>query len=64
MKNVRDKLNLKPGDKILMEMMENTAFIRPLGKTSETMKGIKEEDKDATELLREFCWKLQLNFQF
>jgi AbrB family looped-hinge helix DNA binding protein len=57
-KEVRDKLKLKPGDKILMEATEYAAIIKPLKKPSESMKGIGKEMKaklgniSAAELLK------------
>lgn len=56
-KEVRDKLELEPGDRILVEVQEHLAVIRPLRKPSETMRGIGKETKNklgdisATELL-------------
>jgi len=44
-KEVRDKLELQPGDRVLVEMMERAAVIKPLGKPSETMRGIGKETK-------------------
>jgi AbrB family looped-hinge helix DNA binding protein len=44
-KNIRDKLKLEPGDKVLMEVTEHVAIIRPLKKPSESMKGIGKETK-------------------
>ncbi|PIU58836.1 AbrB family transcriptional regulator, partial [Candidatus Bathyarchaeota archaeon CG07_land_8_20_14_0_80_47_9] len=38
-KDIRDKLKLEPGDKVLMEATEHAAVIRPLKKPSESMKG-------------------------
>jgi len=57
-KEVRDKLELEPGDRILVEVKESLAVIRPLRKPSESMKGIGKETKSklgnisATELLK------------
>jgi len=57
-KDIRDKLKLEPGDKVLMEATEHAAVIRPLKKPSESMKGVGKETKSklgnisATELLR------------
>lgn len=57
-KDIRDKLDLEPGDKILMEVKEHAAVIRPLKKPSESMRGIGKETKSklgnisATELLK------------
>ncbi len=57
-KDVRDKLKLEPGDKVLMEATEHAAVIKPLKKPSESMKGIGKETKSklgnisATELLK------------
>lgn len=57
-KDVRDKLKLEPGDKVLMEATEHAAVIRPLKKPSESMKGVGKETKSklgnisATELLK------------
>jgi len=57
-KEVRDKLDLEPGDRVLVEVAEHFAVIRPLKKPSESMKGIGKETKSklgnisATELLR------------
>jgi len=39
-KEIRDKLGLEPGDKVLMEAMEHAAVIRPVRRPSESMKGI------------------------
>jgi AbrB family looped-hinge helix DNA binding protein len=56
-KEVRDKLELEPGDRVLVEVQEHLAVIRPLRKPSESMKGIGKETKNklgdisATELL-------------
>ncbi|MBS7644053.1 AbrB/MazE/SpoVT family DNA-binding domain-containing protein [Candidatus Bathyarchaeota archaeon] len=44
-KDVRDKLKLEPGDKVLMEATEHAAVIRPLKKPSESMRGIGKETK-------------------
>jgi AbrB family looped-hinge helix DNA binding protein len=58
-KEIRDKLGLEPGDKVLMEAMEHAAIIKPLKRPSESMKGIGKEAKarlgniSAAELLRE-----------
>ncbi|MDI6905655.1 MAG: AbrB/MazE/SpoVT family DNA-binding domain-containing protein [Candidatus Bathyarchaeia archaeon] len=57
-KDIRDKLKLEPGDKVLMEATEHAAVIRPLKKPSESMKGVGKETKSklgnisATELLK------------
>jgi AbrB family looped-hinge helix DNA binding protein len=57
-KDVRDKLKLEPGDKVLMEVTEHAAVIRPLKKPSESMRGVGKETKrklgniSATELLK------------
>ena len=57
-KEIRDKLDLEPGDKILMEVKEHAAVIRPLKNPSESMRGIGKETKSklgnisATELLK------------
>jgi AbrB family looped-hinge helix DNA binding protein len=57
-KEIRD-LGLEPGDKVLMEATEHAAFIRPVKRPSESMKGIGKEAKtklgniSAAELLRE-----------
>ena len=57
-KDIRDKLRLEPGDKVLMEATEHAAVIRPLKKPSESMKGIGKETKSklgnisTTELLK------------
>lgn len=56
-KEVRDKLKLEPGDKVLVEVKERLAVIKPLKKPSESMRGIGKEAKSklgnisATELL-------------
>ena len=56
-KEVRDKLELEPGDRVLVEVKERLAVIRPVRKPSESMKGIGKETKSrlenisATELL-------------
>lgn len=39
-KEVREKLEIGPGDKVVVEVKESVAFIRPLRKPSEAMKGI------------------------
>lgn len=39
-KHVRDKLNLKSGNKIIMEIVEDAVLIRPLEKPSESVRGI------------------------
>jgi AbrB family looped-hinge helix DNA binding protein len=44
-KDVRDKLKLEPGDKVLMEVTEHAAVIRPLKKPSESMRGVGKETK-------------------
>ena len=57
-KEIRDKLKLEPGDKVLMETTEHAAIIKPLKKPSESMKGIGKETKSklgnisAAELLK------------
>jgi AbrB family looped-hinge helix DNA binding protein len=57
-KDIRDKLKLEPGDKVLMEATEHAAVIRPLKKPSESMRGVGKETKSklgnmsATELLK------------
>ena len=57
-KDIRDKLKLEPGDKVLMEATEHAAVIRPLKKPSESMKGVGKETKSklgnisAAELLK------------
>jgi len=57
-KDIRDKLKLEPGDKVLMEATEHAAVIKPLKKPSESMKGVGKEIKSklgnisATELLK------------
>jgi AbrB family looped-hinge helix DNA binding protein len=57
-KDIRDKLKLEPGDKVLMEATEHAAVIKPLKKPSESMKGVGKETKSklgnisATELLK------------
>ena len=57
-KEVRDKLELEPGDRVLVEVKERLAVIRPLRKPSESMGGIGKETKSklgnicATELLK------------
>jgi len=57
-KEVRDKLELEPGDRVLVEVKERVAVIRPLRKPSESMRGIGKETKSklenisATELLK------------
>lgn len=56
-KKIRDKLDLEPGDKVLVEIIERFAVIKPLRKPSESMRGIGKETKRklgniaATELL-------------
>ncbi len=44
-KEVRDKLELEPGDRVLIEVKERLAFIKPLRKPSESMRGIGKETK-------------------
>jgi len=44
-KEVRDKLELEPGDRVLVEVMERLAVIKPLRKPSESMRGIGKEAK-------------------
>jgi len=44
-KEVRDKLNLKPGDRIIVEAREHAAIVRPLKKPSESMRGIGKRTK-------------------
>jgi len=44
-KEVRDKLKLEPGDRVLVEVMERLAVIKPLRKPSESMRGIGKEAK-------------------
>ena len=44
-KEVRDKLELEPGDRVLVEVKERVAVIRPLRKPSESMRGIGKETK-------------------
>jgi len=44
-KEVRDKLELEPGDRVLVEVMERLAVIKPLRKPSESMRGIGKETK-------------------
>jgi len=39
-KNVREILNLKPGDRIEIKVKDNFAILEPLRKPSESMKGI------------------------
>jgi AbrB family looped-hinge helix DNA binding protein len=57
-KDVRDKLKLETGDKVLMEVTEHAAVIRRLKKPSESMRGVGKETKSklgnisATELLK------------
>lgn len=56
-KEVRDELELEPGDRVLVEVKEHIAVIKPLKKPSESMRGIGKETKiklgnvSATELL-------------
>jgi len=57
-KEVRDKLDLETGDRVLIEVKEHLAVIRPLRKPSETMRGIGKTTKSilgdisATELIK------------
>lgn len=57
-KEVREKLDLGPGDRVLVEVAGHAAVIRPLEKPSESMRGIGKETKtklgnvSATELLQ------------
>ena len=44
-KEVRDKLNLKPGDRIIVEAREDAAIVRPLKKPSQSMRGIGKRTK-------------------
>ena len=44
-KEIRDKLKLRPGDRVLMEATEQTAVIKPLKKPSESMRGIGKDTK-------------------
>jgi len=44
-KEIRDKLNLKPGDRIIVEATEHAAIVRPLKKPSESMRGIGKRTK-------------------
>ncbi|MCD6431313.1 hypothetical protein DRO45_02100 [Candidatus Bathyarchaeota archaeon] len=44
-KEIREKLNLKPGDRIVIEAREHDAIVRPLKKPSESMKGIGKKTK-------------------
>ena len=44
-KEIREKLNLKPGDRIVVEAREHHAIVRPLKKPSESMKGIGKKTK-------------------
>lgn len=44
-KDVRDKLKLEPGDRVIVEVVENTAVVKPLTKPSESMRGIGKETK-------------------
>jgi len=56
-KEVRDKLELEPGDRVSVEVAERAAVIRPLKRPSESLRGIGKEAKirlgnvSATELL-------------
>jgi len=56
-KEVREKLDLEPGDKVLVEVTGDGAVIRPLEKPSQSMRGIGKMTKTklgtiaATELL-------------
>jgi len=57
-KEIRDKLELEPGDRVFVEVKERLAIIRPLRKPSESMRGIGKKTKsklgniNATELLK------------
>jgi len=44
-KEIRDKLNLKPGDRIIVEAREHAAIVRLLKKPSESMRGIGKSTK-------------------
>lgn len=44
-KEVRDKLNLGPGDKVLIELSAQGALLKPLLKPSESMEGIGKRTK-------------------
>lgn len=44
-KEIRDKLNLKPGDRIIVEAREHAAIVRPLKKPSKSMRGIGKSTK-------------------
>jgi AbrB family looped-hinge helix DNA binding protein len=47
-KEVREKLNLKPGDRVVVEAAEGErAILRPLGKPSTTMRGIGRRTREA-----------------
>lgn len=45
-KEIRDKLNLGSGDKVLVELGAQGAMIKPLLKPSEGMKGIGKRTKE------------------
>lgn len=47
-KEIRDKLGLKPGDRVVMEAKEEAAVVRPLKKPSETMTGRGKKYKTET----------------
>jgi len=57
-KEVREKLDLEPGDRVLVEVSGHAAVVRPLEKPSKSMRGIGRETKiklgnvRATELLQ------------
>jgi AbrB family looped-hinge helix DNA binding protein len=58
-KEVRDKLNLSPGDKVLIELGEHAALVKPIIQPSEGIRGIgkrakrKLGDLHAAELLEQ-----------
>lgn len=44
-KEVRDKLEIEPGDRVLIEVKERLAVISPLRKPSKSMRGIGKHTK-------------------
>lgn len=45
-KKVRDELDIESGDKVLVELTERAALIKPLKKPSESMRGIGKKTKE------------------
>jgi len=44
-KEVRDKLNIGPGDKVLVELGEHAALVKPIIQPSEGIRGIGKRTK-------------------